>query len=78
MPVLWCYIEGQRDIFNVSISPECTVHDLKKQIYNEEHVQSIVHCTPSSLTITKVRYIMISMWNIEIMNGLIWLMTFAG
>ena len=27
---LWCYIEGERDIFSVSISPSDTIDRLKK------------------------------------------------
>ncbi len=60
MTVLWCYIERQRDIFSVSIPPHHSIHDLKKKIYNE-HVQSIIQCQPSDLTIIKARYIMISL-----------------
>jgi Crinkler effector protein N-terminal domain len=54
---LWCYTEGRRDIFSISISPDRTIDDLKKQIYDEQ----VVGCGSAKLTLTKVRYIMISM-----------------
>ena len=57
MTKLWCYIQGKRDYFRVYISRDSTIYDLKEQIYNEQNVQ----CSPSGLTLTKVRYIMISM-----------------
>jgi len=57
MTKLWCYIEGERTTFSVTISPDCTVDDLKKQIHNVESLE----CGPRRLTLTKVRYIMISM-----------------
>jgi hypothetical protein len=61
MTQLWCYIEGKRDISGISISPDLTIHDLKKQIYAEEHIQFIVQCSPTDLALTKVRYTVISM-----------------
>ncbi|KAF8490351.1 hypothetical protein F5888DRAFT_1129431 [Russula emetica] len=54
MTELWCYIQGERDYFRVSISPNHTINDLKKQIYDEQLVQFIVQCSPSDLTLTKV------------------------
>ena len=61
MTVLWCYIEGKRNIFSVTISPDCTIYTLKTQIYEAERIQFISQCSPSDLTLTKVHYIMISM-----------------
>jgi hypothetical protein len=58
---LWFYIEGQRDVSGIFISPDLTIHDLKKQIYVEEHIQFIVQCSPTGLTLTRVRYTVISM-----------------
>ena len=58
---LWCYIEGDRDVFSVSISPNDFIDDLKKQIYNKGSRRHFVGFDPSDLTLTKVRYIMISM-----------------
>jgi Crinkler effector protein N-terminal domain len=57
---LWCYTEGRRDVFSISISPDRIIDDLKKQIYDEQ-VKSIVGCGSARLTLTKVRYMMISM-----------------
>ncbi len=72
---LWFYIEGNKDVSLISISPDLTIHELKKQIYAEEYIQSIVKCGPTNLTLTKVRYIA----NIHVtMNYLCWLMTSAG
>lgn len=61
MNELWCYIEGERDIFSVSMSPNHTIDDLKKQICDEQHSKLIAQCSPSDLTLKKVRYIVISM-----------------
>jgi hypothetical protein len=61
MTELWCYIEGKHDIFSISISPNRTIDALKKLIYDEQRVQLIAQCSPSGLTLTKVRYIIISM-----------------
>jgi hypothetical protein len=72
---LWFYIEGNRDVSLISISPDLTIHDMKKQIYAEEYIQSIVECGPANLALTKVRYIV----NIRVtMNCLCWLVTSAG
>jgi hypothetical protein len=57
---LCCYIEGQRNHFRIFISPRCDVEELTKQI-NDQHVKFIVECSHTSLTLTKVCYIMISM-----------------
>ena len=37
MTELWCYIEGKRGIFSISISPDCTFDALKKRIHDEQH-----------------------------------------
>ena len=60
MSKLWGYIEGQHKIFGATISPNDTIRELKDQIY-EKHFQFIAQCSASKLTLTKVRYIMISM-----------------
>jgi len=54
MTELWCNIEGERDIFSVSISPHLAIHHLKKQIYNKGSSRSFVGCDPKDLTLTKV------------------------
>jgi hypothetical protein len=59
----WCYcilkVANATFLSSVSISPRRTIDDLKKQIY-EQHVEFTVRCSsPSDLTLTKVRYIMI-------------------
>jgi hypothetical protein len=61
MITLWGYIEDKHDIFGVSTSPEDTIDELKKQIYDEQRVQLIGPYSYSDLSLTKVRYIMISM-----------------
>ena len=62
MIVLWCCIEGERDIYSVSISPTHTIIDLKNEIYNgSSSSRSFVGCGAKDLTLRKVRYIMISM-----------------
>ena len=58
---LWCYIEGQRTYFEVSISPHCDVDDLKTQIFTEGFGKPFVRCNATDLTLTKVCYIMIFM-----------------
>jgi Crinkler effector protein N-terminal domain len=55
---LWCYIEGDRKIFSVVISPGQPIADLKEDIYKQG---SFVGCNPKDLILVKVRYIMISM-----------------
>jgi len=55
---LWCYIEGHRSYFRVSISSSRTiVDDLREKIYGK----SDKSFPAVDLTLTKVRYIMISM-----------------
>ena len=58
---LWCYIEGERHLFNVSISPDRTIHNLKKEIHKQGRSSLFVGCDPIQLTLTRVCYIMISM-----------------
>ena len=55
MTKLWCYIEGECNIFSVSISPNRTIDALKNKVHDEQQVQ----CSPSDLILTKVRYIML-------------------
>jgi hypothetical protein len=59
--ILRCYIKGERNIFDVSISPSDTIDDLKNEIYKKGSCRSFVGCDPMDLTLTKVRYIMVSM-----------------
>ena len=62
MTELWCYVEGQRDIFPVSISPSCRIDDLKSEIYtSNKGSRSFDGCDPRDLTLMKVCYIVISM-----------------
>ena len=64
---LWCYIEGQHDVFQISISPNVTAIDgLKKLIYDEQ-INPSAKYGPSSLTLIKVHYAMISL-NVGVMN----------
>ncbi len=56
MTKLCCYVEGKRDIFGVSISPNSTIYDLKKKIYNAGS-RTFVECDPMDLTLIKVCYI---------------------
>ena len=57
---LWCYIENQRRVFPITVQPDRTIGHLAKQIY-DEHAKFIVECGYSNLTLTKVRYAMLSM-----------------
>jgi hypothetical protein len=58
MMELWCYIEGKRDVFSVSIPPNRRIDNLKNEIYNKRS-RSFVGCDPKDLTLTKVCYFMI-------------------
>jgi hypothetical protein len=73
---LWCHIEGDRDFFGVSISPRHTVDGLKKQIY-DEHVRFIVECGSARLSHKGALYHDLYV-NINVRDGLCWLMTSAG
>jgi hypothetical protein len=57
---LWCYIEGERDVFRLSISPGDAIDNLKKKIYDEQ-AKFIFECGSARLILKKVHYIMISM-----------------
>ncbi len=58
---LWCGIEGQ-PIFGVFILPDHTIDELKEEIYNKKtHFLTKHGLDGSSLTIMKVRHIMIPM-----------------
>jgi Crinkler effector protein N-terminal domain len=60
--ILWCYIEGQCDVFRIRASPNSVVEDLKEQIYNKVAPYfTRRRVDASDLTLTKVRYIVISM-----------------
>jgi len=56
---LWCYLEGDRTYFPVYILPSQKIHDLKDAIYGKK--DKSFRCNAKDLTLTKVRYIMISM-----------------
>ena len=58
----WCYIAGQRGVFDVSTLYGGTVANLRRQIYNENqpYFDRRRLCL-SDLTLTKVRYIVIPM-----------------
>ena len=57
---LWCYIEGEDAVFSVDALSTLTVDRLKVKIKNtKSNVLSGID--PSRLTLTKVRYIMVSM-----------------
>jgi len=56
---LWCYLEGDRDCFPVSILPSQKINDVKDEIYGK--IDKSFRCNAKDLTLTKVRYIMISM-----------------
>jgi len=57
---LWCYIEGDRSYFNVSILSSQTIYDLQKRIHDERK-KHFDRCDAADLILKKVRYIMISM-----------------
>ena len=59
MTELWGYIEGHRDIFTVTISPNSTIYALKEQM-KEKWSNPLLRVDAPTLTLTKVRY-MISM-----------------
>ena len=54
---LWCYIQGKRDYFRVSISRDSTIDQLKREIRREFFAGR----DAPDLNLTKVRYIMFSM-----------------
>jgi len=56
---LWCYFDGDTSYFSVFISPSETIDDLRKLIYKEK--DKSIGCNAVDLTLTKVRYIIISM-----------------
>ena len=76
MTNLWCYIEGDGDIFGVSIPPDHKIDDLKKGIYNEAP-SCFVGYDHVDLTLTKVcchdLYV-----NINVTNVLCLFITSAG
>ena len=51
----WCYIEGQRDIFGLSILPHRRIDNLKDEIYTIKGSASFVGCNAMDLTLTKER-----------------------
>jgi hypothetical protein len=58
--MLWCYVEGDNAVFRVIISSTKTIDDLKRLI-KEKRSNLLQGIDASSLTLMKVRYIMISM-----------------
>ena len=58
--ILWCYIEGDNTCFLVIVSPTITIHALKEKI-KEERTNLLQGIDAASLTLTKVRYITVSM-----------------
>ncbi len=59
---LWCFVEGQTRYFDVYTPPNQDISYLKRQICAEGvHFFAQRHLDASHLTLTKVRYIMISM-----------------
>ena len=60
MTELWCYIERECEIFSVPFSPHFTIHRLKRQI-KIEMSNLLLRVDAASLTLTKVRYVMIFM-----------------
>ena len=57
---LWCYIQGKRNYFGVSISRDSTIDQLKREIYMTRREFFAGRDAPD-LNLTKVRYIMFSM-----------------
>jgi hypothetical protein len=55
---LWCCIERDPNLFQVSILPSQNIYHLKKQIHDEADT---LRCRARELTLTKVLYIMIFM-----------------
>ena len=72
---LWCYVEGDRNYFSVSIPPNHSIHELKTRIYAKRN-NSFVGCDAMDLNLAKVRYITISV-NIDVINPPCWLVTSA-
>ena len=57
---LWCYIQGKRNYFGVSISRDSRIDHLKDEIYKKGSEFFAGRDAPD-LNLTKVRYIMFSM-----------------
>jgi len=53
---LRCYIQGERDIFGVDVSPDITIDGLKTIIYKEGSSRSFVGHDRKDLILTKVLY----------------------
>ncbi len=60
MTHLWCYIENQHKVFGVTIQPDHTIDHLADQI-KEKWGNLLQTVDAATLTLIKVRYIMISM-----------------
>ena len=56
---LWCYFEGDDTTFLVKVSPDCTIHELKEEIYRKK-AKSLVGYDAMNLDVHMVRHIMIS------------------
>jgi hypothetical protein len=58
---LWCHIEGEDNVFRVAILSTKIVDDLRDEIKKKR--SDVLHgIEPSLLALTKVRYIMVSMF----------------
>ncbi len=55
MTKLWCYVEGERNFFSVSISPDQTIYGLKKQI-KEERSNLFLGVDAAIIALSKVCY----------------------
>ncbi len=57
---LWCYIENQHKVFPITIQPDRTISHLVVKI-KETWSNLLQTVDASTLTLTKVRYTMLSM-----------------
>ena len=76
MSKLWYYIHGKLNFSFVSVSPDETIVELKKKIHNDAP-NSFTGRDALDLTLTKVRFIMVSM-NTDVTNDLCWPITPIG
>jgi hypothetical protein len=56
MTVLWFHIQGEYGMFNVSVSPNTHVADLKRAIHKEGSSRSFVGYDAKDLILTRVLY----------------------
>ena len=65
MITVWYTIGGEKNIFSVSISPQLTIYHLREKIYQKGPGNSrSFGCNPKDLALTKVRYIMATIWTL--------------